>query len=390
MSSEPRRLCIVTPHHLSVTGGGSEYQIECLIEALAAEGRYEIFYLARSVDPGCRPANYRILRIGTRNQAPRFGYAMDALPLYRALRSVRPQVVYQRVACGYTGVCAWYARRSGARLIWHVAHDSDVMLERLDPGRNPVRRFLEGASIRYAIRHADHIVTQTEHQARLLEENYGRKADGVVRNFQPTPTEELDKSGPLSVLWVANFKRWKRPELFVALAKELRDLESVRFVMIGAPASGAGTLDWNASVMAQIRQTKNLAYLGPLPQAEINRLLARAHIFVNTSTWEGFPNTFIQAWMREVVVVSLTVDPDHVLAHRRMGIAAQTPAALARAVRSLLADPARRAEYAERARRYAMREHSLDNIKALRRLIDTGSMPAEEGASIAIARPEEL
>jgi glycosyltransferase involved in cell wall biosynthesis len=387
VSSEPRRLCIVTPHHMSVTGGGSEYQIECLIDALAAERRYEIFYLARSVEPSCRPAGYRIVRIGRRNKAPRLGYTMDAVPLYRALHSLRPHIIYQRVACGYTGICAWYARRSGARLIWHVAHDTDVMRERLDPGRNPVRRLLETTCIEYAIRHADHIVTQTEHQARLLRQTYGREADGVVRNFQPAPTEEIDKSGPLTVLWVANFKRWKQPELFVALANELRDLESVRFVMVGASASGTGTVDWNAAVMAQIKRAKNLDYLGPLPQAEINRLFARAHVFVNTSKWEGFPNTFIQAWMREVPVVSLSVDPDGVLAHGKMGIAAENPGALASAVRALITDPARRGEYGERARRYALREHSLANIKALQRLIDTGSMRDEEIAPLAIPRP---
>jgi glycosyltransferase involved in cell wall biosynthesis len=376
VSSEVRRLCIVTPHHLSVTGGGAEYQIECLIEALAAEQRYEIFYLARSAEPSCRPAGYRVVRIGTRIQASRFGYAMDAVPLYRALRSLRPQVIYQRVACGYTGICAWYARRSGARLIWHVAHDTDVMLERLDPGRNPVRGFLETTCIEYAIRHANHIITQTEHQARLLRHNYGREADGVIRNFQPNPTEEIDKSGPLTVLWVANFKRWKQPELFVALADALRDLDSVRFVMAGASAGGSGTADWNAAVMAQIRQARNLDYLGPLPQTEINRLFAHAHVFVNTSKWEGFPNTFIQAWMREVPVVSLSVDPDQLLAHGNMGIVAENPGALASAVRALIMDPARRAEYGERARRYAMREHSLENIKTLQRLIDTGSLQA--------------
>jgi len=27
---------------------------------------------------------------------------MDLLPLYRALRQIQPQVIYQRVGCGYT------------------------------------------------------------------------------------------------------------------------------------------------------------------------------------------------------------------------------------------------------------------------------------------------
>jgi glycosyltransferase involved in cell wall biosynthesis len=88
-----------------------------------------------------------------------------------------------------------------------------------------------------------------------------------------------------------------------------------------------------------------------------------------------------------VPVVSLSVDPDGVLAHGKMGIAAENPGALASAVRALITDPARRGEYGERARRYALREHSLANIKALQRLIDTGSMRDEEIAPLAIPRP---
>jgi glycosyltransferase involved in cell wall biosynthesis len=382
MSGRPTRLCIVTPHHARASAGGSEYQIKCLIDALISQQRYEIYYLARSIDASHRPVGYQIVRIGTRDEAPRFGYTMDAVPLYRALRALRPQVVYQRVACGYSGISAWYARRSGARMIWHVAHDTDVMLQRLDPGRNLVRRFLETTSIEYAIRNADHIVTQTEYQAQLLKQNHKRVADGVVRNFQPEPIEELDKSGTPMVLWVANFKRWKQPELFVALANDLRDLGSVRFVMAGAAASGSGSVDWNASVMRQISAAPNIDYLGPLSQTEINRLFARAHVFVNTSTSEGFPNTFIQAWMREVPVVSLNVDPDHVLSSEGMGILAKSTAALAQTVRGLITDPVRRAEYAVRARRYAMREHSLANVELLTRLIDSGSrQDAGQGGS---------
>ena len=64
---------------------------------------------------------------------------------------------------------------------------------------------------------------------------------------------------------------------------------------------------WQASLMRSIEATPNLEYLGQRTHAEVNELLARAHIFVNTSTHEGFPNTFIQAWLREVAVVSLSV-----------------------------------------------------------------------------------
>ncbi len=379
MSGALTRVSIVTPHHPSAASGGAEYQIQCLLESLVELGRYEISYVARSVSPGFEPAGYRVVRIGQSPRAPRFGYAMDAVPLYRALRMLRPQVIYQRVACGYSGICAWYARRNSARMIWHVAHDTDVTRETLDPGRNPVRPIIENAAIDYMIRTTDHIVTQTQWQGTELERHYGRRADGVVRNFHPEPREALDKSGPATVLWVANFKRWKRPELFLDLAAALSDIPAARFVMVGAEAGGSGERDWNNSVLERIRSSPNVEYLGSRPQSEINRLLARAHVFVNTSRSEGFPNTFIQAWMRAVPVVSLNVDPDQVLEREAVGFHVGTAETLAQAVRRLLLSPSLREEYGARARQYALRRHSLSNLRRLTQLIDTGRMEPEPG-----------
>ena len=113
--------------------------------------------------------------------------------------------------------------------------------------------------------------------------------------------------------------------------------------------------------MDSIRDTPNIDYLGPLAQSEVNELLARAHIFVNTSVHEGFPNTFIQAWMREMPVVSLHVNPDDVLNRHGTGIFAGNEPRLAEAVRRLISEPTVRAEFAERARNYALQRHSLEN-----------------------------
>src|SRR5690606_12542002 len=95
---------------------------------------------------------------------------------------------------------------------------------------------------------------------------------------------------------------------------------------------------------------------------------ARSHLLVSTSEQEGFPNIFIQAWMREVPVVSL-VDPDGVLTRQRIGIRASTDDELIAAVRSLLTDSATRRQYAERARRYPLQQYSLRNAERLARLL---------------------
>ena len=50
------------------------------------------------------PGRIHIIRIGKRNKPPGLGYLMDAVPLYSALRRIKPHVIYQRVGCGYTGI----------------------------------------------------------------------------------------------------------------------------------------------------------------------------------------------------------------------------------------------------------------------------------------------
>lgn len=367
MSAEKLRVSIVTPQE---SGGGAEYQIQCLIEALLESNSREVSLLVRHTAEPARPTAYRLVKIGHGNDMPRLGYTMDALPLYRALRRIAPHVIYQRVACGYTGICAWYARRHGARMIWHVASDADLTRRGIVAGRNPLRPFLEKRSIEYAVRRAGQIVVQTQHQAQVLQRTYGRSADAVIPNFHPQPKERIDKTGRITVMWIANFKPLKQPEAFVRLSAQLCDLADVRFVMVGAPATGSGDQKWSAELMASIEATSNLEYLGEKRQDEVNELLARAHIYVNTSLFEGFANTFIQAWLRDVAVVSLNVNPDGVFDGEGVGIHAGSEDELARAVRRLIADAPLRSGYVLRGQRYAARSHSMQNVQRLVQLID--------------------
>jgi glycosyltransferase involved in cell wall biosynthesis len=360
------KICIVNPFE---HGGGAEYQISLLIDALSADGGFEVHYLTHFIDARDRTRNYSVSVVGTGGPMPRLGYLMDARSLYGKLREIGPDVIYQRVACAYTGVCARYSLHSRVPMIWHVASDSDVAPRLLEPARNFVRQHLEKWAVSYGVRNASRIVVQTRRQNELLQQNYGRSADAQIANFHPASAESIDKSGPLTVMWIANLKQLKQPDVFVRLAERFRLRPDVRFIMVGAPAPAIGDQRWRTSLMQGIANAKNLEYVGQKTHAEVNQLLARSHVFVNTSTHEGFPNTFIQAWMRDVAVLSLSVDPDGVLEHERVGIAAHTEDGLEAALRRLIEDPQLLAAYANRGREHAAAHHSLANTARLLQLI---------------------
>lgn len=104
----------------------------------------------------------------------------------------------------------------------------------------------------------------------------------------------------------------------------------------------------------------NLLLLEDVPWSQIGRVFEEAKLFVNTSTYEGFPNTFVQAALHGVPILSWTVDPDKVLTERRIGFCAEGSfERLAAALESLCADDPLRAELGRQAIAYAREHHDL-------------------------------
>jgi glycosyltransferase involved in cell wall biosynthesis len=169
------------------------------------------------------------------------------------------------------------------------------------------------------------------------------------------------------VCWVANLKPLKQPELFVRLAFDFRHRADVEFVMVGAQQMHAKAWD---RLLASMRNLQNLRYVGSQPQSAVEQLIASAHVLVNTSTIEGFPNTFIQAWLRKVPVVSLSVNPDGVFDAERYGICASgSYDRLRDAVEQLITESSLRSRIGERANTFARERFSESNIEQVIRLL---------------------
>ena len=306
------RICILLTHHWDSARGGAEYQAHLFADYLARTTNHEVIFLTCHPPAGQQKYSYSVRTTSARAN-PRFGMFWDTLPLYRSLAELKPDLVIQRVASAHTGIAAMYCVRRNSKLLWHVSSDRDVSQEpQLPVGRTAgsIDKYL----FRYGVRHADAVVTQTDSQAAALAANYGRSATAIVSNFQPAPTHSREKPSRFTVLWISNFKRLKQPELFLKLAREL-DEHDISFKMAGRPDSSA----WCDSLIREISDQPNIEYLGELDQDGVNEQLDGAHLLVNTSLYEGLPNTFIQAWMRGVLTATLNVDPDGMISKFALG-----------------------------------------------------------------------
>lgn len=360
------RLCIVIPSHWEAIMGGSQYQAKVLVEYLLRHHDVEIFYLTTRRRPDFHASGYRIVLFSSRTGIRRFGFFFDSLRLYRALRRVQPDIIVQFVGCAHTGIAAFYARRSGCRMIWRVSSNRSVAPDGVSAWR--INRRIERAFLDYGIRNAGLILAQSHYQRDCIAERFGRQDVVVLPNFHPTPRDvERAQNIRKQVVWIANLKPLKNPGAFLRLAQRLGARSDVVFTMIGRPITDDR---WTRRQLAKIAATPNVAFLGEQTQDQVNALLARADLLVNTSDYEGFSNTFIQAWMRRVPVVSLNVDPDGLLSRAGLGAVAHGgELQLARDVSRLLDSERERAAIGARCRAYAVANHGESNLDELARLL---------------------
>ena len=351
------KLALVLGCYFDQAQGGAELQARYLEREAMARGWTPHHCFVSTNKPYTRPPRTPIHPIPRSRICHKIGsiYYPYAMGLLRRLRHIRPDIVYQRGGLAFTGIAAHYAQKSRCKFVFHVAHDLDVQAMPRLPWKKPYL-IPEIKLIQYGIKKADVIIAQTNYQARLLNKNYNRQAL-VIPNGHPVPKDTCKPSGSIDILWIANWKPMKRPELFIKLAKELNHLPGVRFFMMGRHHS-------SPELVRQARANQ-VNVLGELSHDRIKEVLSRSHLLVNTSRQEGFSNTFIEAWMRRVPVVSLSVDPDNILPRHGLGICSGSFRQMVRDVEKLSQDRLFREQMGHTARIYAEKHFSLKNLNRL-------------------------
>lgn len=346
-------LPVVAPEFRQHTIGGESVQQTLLAKALAVRG-HDVSMVVSDYgqSDSMRCASIRVLK-AFRPEAglPVFRFVHPRWTgLWSALGRADADIYYTSCAGAQVGLMALFCRRFGKRFVFRVASDTDC-----DRSRLLVQYARDRWLYAYGLRRADAILVQTTSQAATLERSYGlrsRVAGMFVEAGSPASNRDVD------VLWISNMRRLKRPDRVLELADAL---PAVRFHVVGGPARGEEPLFHDIKDAASAKA--NVSLHGRLSYFDANALYDRSKVLVNTSDIEGFPNSYLQAWIRGVPVVAL-LDPDGVIERQGLGIAAKSPAELPLALARLLSDPTAWSEASARCRAYMGRHYGEDRILA--------------------------
>ena len=277
--------------------GGAELQVALLSRELAVRG-HEVVIVGAEDEPRSEVVYDGVrTRPGGRFHTGGLWDTAVAVPrVYGLIKGEKPDYVCLLGWTAWLGFLLGAKRRT--RLVYICGSDAEV-----DGGYRRANRF-RGGIFEQGVRGADQRFAMSEHQQSLMK-RAGLEC-AMYRNLVLPRIAPRNATKDVDFLWVSRCIALKKPNLFLDLAQAI---PTARFVMIAPPEDRAL---WE-SVSDRAAKLSNVEFLERVPYREVQGYFDRAAVFVNTSDFEGFPNSFIQMGQGGGTILSLSVDPDGLL-----------------------------------------------------------------------------
>ena len=330
--------------------GGAERQQWLLARALAAAG-WSVTVCLQGIpkfENGTTIDGVRFVSLP--NNTTVFAPYQRLLSLYRFMRSELPDWWYWRTASHLWGPAVLIAKRIGVKTILAAGFDTDVQ-----PCRALSRRQRWWPLYAWGLSNTDRIFVQHNGQLADLPARLRQRAAIVPNMIHTSSVMKPHQERQKYIAWVGMLRQPKRPDLLVEIARKTQNL---RFVVCGGPTNHRSPERYGARIVDALRKLPNVDYRGQVAPDQAHETIANASLLLCTSEVEGFPNVFLEAWASGTPVVSLMVDPDRVIARKKLGVVSSNVENAIADLTALINSSERREEIAVRSREHVAETHS--------------------------------
>lgn len=234
-----------------------------------------------------------------------FSKIFKAIKLFNLLKKHKPDVTISTTANSTLYIIYLYTKIFNKKNIFRSAHLFDI------DNTWVKNNGLVGKLYKFALKKSHQIVTQSAEHKAIISSNFNKQSIILKNVFEIKKFDTVSKKG---ILWVGRFQKWKNPDMFLELSSLFPETQ---FTMI-CPYEKGDFLEWE-KLRKKTEIINNLTFIKKVPFHEIQVYFNKSEIFVNTSTAEGFPNTFLQAAVGKTPIVSINVNPDNFIKNYNCG-----------------------------------------------------------------------
>ena len=326
--------------------GGSEVDFYMLAMELAKDPRFNVSIVTGDFgQPDIETfGNITIYKAARIRNNPLTG----APALWKAMRRANADIYFKKGAAFTTDIVAVFCQFNHKKFFLRTGTDYECNGDFFREHPMKARTYL------WSVRHASQVFVQKTADVPRFQQTTGVTPIAIPNGHHITDLKQNQQRE--FVLWAGRTDELKQPRLFIDLAKEI---PSEQFVMICQKAKGDRRYDELCRLAAEVA---NLKFIQSVPYHEIGQYFQQAKVLVNTSSAEGFPNTFIQAGISGAAILSFNVNPDGFLDKFNCGMCANGDWHKFVEMLKQLLEPEINRRYGDNARRYVSENHNIEKI----------------------------
>lgn len=233
--------------------------------------------------------------------------------MYRNIKKAKPDYVYQGVPGWTSFFLALICYRLNIKYILRISNDY-LIDERILRSYSRAHRFFQ----MWGMRLAHCILCQNEYQYKIIRKKFPDKMVIKITNpvFMKNDSKGFGVDARSYIAWIGIFQYQKNIKLLYNIATMLKD---ERFLIAGTEIRNCD--EQTLSYLEKLKKLPNVQFVGFLNRNQVIPFLSSAKFLLNTSHYEGFSNTFLEAMLAGTpIMTSNMVNPDFIISRNNLGI----------------------------------------------------------------------
>lgn len=270
--------------------------------------------------------------------------------LYKKAAQYKPDVIIQACSGLNTGIMAFIADRLNIPFIYRVANDMDTD----NRYKNRLLKY-EQTAYQYGLKRAKAVLCQNRYQYESLKTKFPAKTLYILHNpfFTSDNIPVIFRKDRKYIAWLGVFQKQKNLPLLCDIAQKMPETE---FKIAGMP--GKNMDDDTREALTNLEILSNVEFTGYLSRNQVFSFLSKAMALLNTSHYEGFSNTFLEAFSAGTpVIAQRTTDPDNIIAENGLGLSITNHTDFPKLIKSLYDDKNKFDEISKKCREYVYKNH---------------------------------